>query len=136
MTNDPVNRLAQRWITTNYCGWYGTGGATEASDNDQPKLKAQELKAGSSSRGFMFEKYDARVVGIAGDGGEYDVQEGFGWTNGVALRLFADYGDKLISPSKCPSRVSMSTELLLWCAMNNVLTLICISSRANHTDPL
>ncbi len=32
-----------------------------------------------------------------GSGGEYDVQTGFGWTNGVALSLLAKYGDR-ISP--------------------------------------
>ncbi|XP_973891.2 trehalase [Tribolium castaneum] len=37
--------------------------------------------------GAMFEKYDAERVGEPGGGGEYEVQEGFGWTNGVALML-------------------------------------------------
>jgi alpha,alpha-trehalase len=40
--------------------------------------------------GFMFEKYDATKVGYGGGGGEYVPQMGFGWTNGVALRLLAD----------------------------------------------
>ncbi|XP_050295074.1 trehalase-like [Anthonomus grandis grandis] len=35
----------------------------------------------------MFEKYDAIKVGQYGGGGEYEVQKGFGWTNGVALNL-------------------------------------------------
>ena len=38
----------------------------------------------------MFEKYDVRRVG-PGSGGEYDVQTGFGWTNGVAISLLARY---------------------------------------------
>ena len=38
----------------------------------------------------MFEKYDVRRVG-PGTGGEYDVQTGFGWTNGVAISLLARY---------------------------------------------
>ncbi|CAH1154572.1 unnamed protein product [Phaedon cochleariae] len=35
----------------------------------------------------MFEKYDALHVGEFGGGGEYVVQSGFGWSNGVALSL-------------------------------------------------
>jgi len=34
-------------------------------------------------------------VGIPGHGGEYQVQEGFGWTNGVALYLLKKYGQQL-----------------------------------------
>lgn len=39
------------------------------------------------SNGKIFEKYDCQTVGRPGGGGEYDVQEGFGWTNGVFLSL-------------------------------------------------
>ena len=35
--------------------------------------------------GQVFEKYHAVNVGYPGGGGEYIVQEGFGWTNGVVL---------------------------------------------------
>jgi hypothetical protein len=34
-------------------------------------------------------------VGVPGHGGEYQVQEGFGWTNGVALYLLKKYGQRL-----------------------------------------
>uniref|UniRef100_H2Z8Q7 Trehalase n=1 Tax=Ciona savignyi TaxID=51511 RepID=H2Z8Q7_CIOSA len=45
---------------------------------------------------FMFEKYDVTVEdGVAGSGGEYDVQVGFGWTNGVVMSLLDRYGDIL-----------------------------------------
>ncbi|PIO60171.1 hypothetical protein TELCIR_18338 [Teladorsagia circumcincta] len=30
-----------------------------------------------------------------GHGGEYDVQDGFGWTNGVILDLLVTYNDRL-----------------------------------------
>ena len=33
----------------------------------------------------MFEKYNVNEMGNAGGGGEYDVQTGFGWTNGVVI---------------------------------------------------
>lgn len=43
----------------------------------------------------MFEKYDATVIGLPGGGGEYDVQLGFGWTNGVAVDFLDMYGHRL-----------------------------------------
>jgi len=36
------------------------------------------------------EKYDVETVGRLAGGGEYGVQDGFGWTNGVLLRLLDD----------------------------------------------
>lgn len=41
--------------------------------------------------GQIFEKYHASVIGIPGGGGEYIVQEGFGWTNGVLLWMMKKY---------------------------------------------
>ena len=38
------------------------------------------------------EKYDVDQVGVVAGGGEYDVQDGFGWTNGVLLRLMDELG--------------------------------------------
>ena len=43
----------------------------------------------------MFEKYDATVIGLPGGGGEYDVQLGFGWTNGVVIDFLDMYGHRL-----------------------------------------
>ena len=43
----------------------------------------------------MFEKYDATMVGGHGGGGEYEIQFGFGWSNGVIMELLAKYGDRL-----------------------------------------
>ena len=40
-----------------------------------------------NTTGYMYEKYDAYVIGKGGGGGEYIPQVGFGWTNGVALVL-------------------------------------------------
>ena len=68
------------------------------------------------SKNKMFEKYDVEQaslnfkrgfqpflatsfaqVGLPGGGGEYDVQEGFGWSNGVMMHFLSKYDD-LISP--------------------------------------
>jgi len=73
-TRSYTNDLIERWITTNYCAWNNTGGA---------------------NGGMMFEKYDVTQIGKAGGGGEYVVQAGFGWTNGVILHFLKDYGATL-----------------------------------------
>jgi len=65
--------LAQKWVWTNWNGWNATQ--------------------------FMYEKYDCRLTGVSGGGGEYAPQIGFGWTNGVALQLLNLYPDRLTSSS-------------------------------------
>ncbi|XP_043253468.1 trehalase-like isoform X1 [Colletes gigas] len=73
-TNDPwAQRLAyeigQRWVRSNYKAF-------------------NETQA-------MFEKYDATMSGGHGGGGEYEVQLGFGWTNGIIMDLLGKYGDRM-----------------------------------------
>ena len=41
----------------------------------------------------LVEKYLVDGSGIGGGGGEYALQDGFGWTNGVTLKLMDLYGD-------------------------------------------
>ena len=50
----------------------------------------------------MFEKFSNFDVDSAGSGGEYTVQAGFGWTNGVVLWVASTYGGLLEAP-KCPN---------------------------------
>jgi len=45
----------------------------------------------------MYEKYIATELGGHGGGGEYNIQIGFGWTNGVIMDLLAKYGHQLTS---------------------------------------
>ncbi|KAI0988395.1 hypothetical protein GJ496_006250 [Pomphorhynchus laevis] len=63
--------LMQRWIFNNYYTY----------------------SSGSSKN--MYEKYSAVRLGYPGEGGEYDVQVGFGWSNGVALKYITKYGQYL-----------------------------------------
>ncbi len=42
--------------------------------------------------GRLMERYDVVDVGKTAAGGEYHVQDGFGWTNGVLLRLMDELG--------------------------------------------
>ncbi len=52
-------------------------------------------RAGFAADGTLLEKYDVDVPGRPVGGGEYAVQEGFGWTNGVLIDLLAKgYGDR------------------------------------------
>lgn len=43
-----------------------------------------------AEKGKMVEKYDVVKVGNVGGGGEYPLQDGFGWTNGVLAALLAE----------------------------------------------
>lgn len=45
---------------------------------------------------FFFFQYDVTQTGAAGGGGEYDVQTGFGWSNGVVFEFIALFGDELL----------------------------------------
>lgn len=52
-------------------------------------------------------QYDANTPGIYGGGGEYVVQSGFGWTNGVVFELLDIYcsatsnDNVMVSNEKC-----------------------------------
>ncbi|KAF6106823.1 trehalase [Phyllostomus discolor] len=70
-TQEVAFQLAQNWIRTNFDAY--------------------------SQKAAMYEKYDISNGGQPGGGGEYEVQEGFGWTNGVVLMLLDLYGDRLSS---------------------------------------
>jgi alpha,alpha-trehalase len=41
--------------------------------------------------GKLMEKYNVENTDLIGGGGEYALQDGFGWTNGVLLKLMKDY---------------------------------------------
>lgn len=63
------------------------------------KWVRSNYKAFNDSHG-MYEKYDATVFGGGGGGGEYEVQLGFGWTNGVIMELLQKYGERLTVKSR------------------------------------
>ncbi|KAE9553179.1 hypothetical protein FO519_003618 [Halicephalobus sp. NKZ332] len=64
--------IAEKWVRKNYVMWINTGGR-------------------------MFEKYNVatQCYKASGGGGEYEIQEGFGWTNGVILDLLLNYSQDL-----------------------------------------
>ncbi|KAJ2557857.1 hypothetical protein EV175_001086 [Coemansia sp. RSA 1933] len=86
-------RLAQSYVNSVFCTWYNTGGSI-------PGVLAQ--LPGQTDTGHMFEKFNSSSVGhLVGQSGEYDVQAGFGWTNGVLLWTLDSFGQLLDTP-ECP----------------------------------
>ncbi|CAH0719622.1 unnamed protein product, partial [Brenthis ino] len=78
------------------------GGLDRSGNNEAKQLAREQAKIwirsnyiGYSTWQKMFEKYSAVQPGHQGGGGEYQVQDGFGWTNGVILELLQRYGNEL-----------------------------------------
>ncbi|KAL4066430.1 glycoside hydrolase family 37 protein [Scleroderma yunnanense] len=96
--------LANRYFTSVLCSWHATGGSIS---NLLPRLPNNELNLTDSvnNTGNMFEKFSNLNVDSSGYGGEYTVQAGFGWTNGVLLWVAANYGHLLVAP-ECPPLVA------------------------------
>uniref|UniRef100_A0AC35FUA1 Trehalase n=1 Tax=Panagrolaimus sp. PS1159 TaxID=55785 RepID=A0AC35FUA1_9BILA len=60
----------------------------------------------------MWEKYD--VVGtipVPGKGGEYEVQDGFGWTNGAILDLLVTYADRITAGNAGDGSTTPATSI-------------------------
>ncbi|XP_034248926.1 trehalase-like isoform X2 [Thrips palmi] len=72
-----ADELARRWLHANYIGF--------------------------EQNSMMFEKYDAENIGRFGGGGEYTVQAGFGWTNGLVFELLDKYSSKDIPSTDAPT---------------------------------
>lgn len=89
--NELALKLAQRYLDSTFCTWYATGGSTSQT----PKLEGLP----EDRHGIMFEKYDSNSTNRAGGGGEYEVVEGFGWTNGVLIWIVDKFGNELKRPN-------------------------------------
>ncbi|XP_063167567.1 trehalase isoform X4 [Candoia aspera] len=106
-------RTGQQWDLPN--AWAPLQHMVIAGLAKSPSPHAQELAFSLAQRWLqmnlavyekhqgMFEKYDVEGDGRPGSGGEYPVQEGFGWTNGVVLQLLDLYGERLAAASSSPS---------------------------------
>jgi alpha,alpha-trehalase len=97
-----VIEIANRYMTDAFCSWYSTGGSIPGV---LQQLPLSDLNATGTftpdQAGHMFEKFNATDPDAAGGGGEYTVQIGFGWTNGVVLWAAGRYGQFLPAPT-CP----------------------------------
>lgn len=98
-------QLANRYVASVLCSWHATGGSIP---NLLPRLSDAELNVTQSTTntGNMFEKFSISDIDSAGRGGEYTVQAGFGWTNGVLLWIASNYGAALATPV-CPPVLSV-----------------------------
>jgi alpha,alpha-trehalase len=65
--------------------------------------------------GKLVEKYDVVTTGRSGGGGEYPLQDGFGWTNGVMRKLIVLYPAdlQLTTPARCPNSTGQGLRLLI-----------------------
>lgn len=59
--------------------------------------------------GKMVEKYNVYQLGLEGGGGEYPVQDGFGWTNGVLLKLLME-NQRLPDPNRARASANVNAE--------------------------
>ncbi|KAL5287276.1 TREH family protein [Megaselia abdita] len=66
-----AEKWATRWVTSNFKAYMDENGR------------------------HMYEKYNAEQFGGHGGGGEYEVQLGFGWSNGVDIEFLVQYGNKI-----------------------------------------
>ena len=89
-----INNTGQQWDAPN--GWaplqwvafkgLHNYGLTDLADT----IKARWLNANQviyQKTGKMTEKYNVYVQDLEAGGGEYPLQDGFGWTNGVYLAM-------------------------------------------------
>ena len=60
----------------------------------------KSVHSGWKRTGCIYEKYSAVYSGERGSGGEYEVQSGFGWTNGVILSFIRTYKDQIIQSNE------------------------------------
>ncbi|KAJ3829344.1 trehalase [Lentinula raphanica] len=107
---DALQRMvANRYMASALCSWHATGGSISGL---LPRLSDTELNVTQSvnNTGNMFEKFSTIDIDSSGSGGEYTVQAGFGWTNGVVLWIASNYGDVLVAPD-CPD-VQLSAEIV------------------------
>jgi len=81
--DSPNGWAPMQWIT--FCGLERYGFHEEARTG--AKRWVENNIDIYQEHGCLLEKYNVESRGLAGTGGEYEVQEGFGWTNAVLLRL-------------------------------------------------
>ncbi|OAN58583.1 alpha,alpha-trehalase TreF [Sphingomonas sp. TDK1] len=91
------NRTGQQWDTPNGWAplqWVAIDGLAGYGQRDLARDLAERwltvVDGAYRATGKMLEKYDVEEQ-VPGGGGEYPLQDGFGWTNGVASALLERY---------------------------------------------
>ncbi|VDK88203.1 unnamed protein product [Onchocerca ochengi] len=88
IVQEQAYRLAKKWVLGNYKVY--------------------------SKTSYMWEKYN--VIGNVpqkGSGGEYSVQDGFGWSNGVILDLLTTYFDRMQIEPKDLNQIGSVTGIII-----------------------
>lgn len=93
---DLANKWTRRWTLSNYIAYKETKAMFEKVCTSNICVKQNCLSVYDLIE-FSFLQYSAESLGGHGGGGEYDVQIGFGWSNGVIIDYLAKYGDTLKS---------------------------------------
>ncbi|PIK34517.1 putative trehalase isoform X2 [Apostichopus japonicus] len=99
--NTPYDRKSHQRITT-------------------PKSMFQIIDWFSQSENKNYNCFD----GTPGSGGEYEVQDGFGWTNGVFLTLLDKYGSQLDNPYTDSSKQLADVNVLVIVMLSLVAVLL------------
>jgi alpha,alpha-trehalase len=86
-----------QWIAVRGFARYGDG----ALAHDIAGRWVATVRRVYANTGKMFEKYDVEQA-LPGGGGEYPVQDGFGWTNGVTRGLLQLYPDLRSAAARQP----------------------------------
>jgi len=92
-----LDRTGQQWDAPNGWAplqWIAVAGLDRYGARDLARTISQRWVATVDAvyrrTGKVVEKYDIEQPGVGG-GGEYEVQDGFGWTNGVVAAMMARY---------------------------------------------
>lgn len=80
-----------QWITIKGLRNYGQGVLADSIKNNWVALNTKIYK----NTGKLVEKYNVLDMSLEAGGGEYPVQDGFGWTNGVLLHLVSENSAEL-----------------------------------------
>ncbi len=75
-----------QWIAIQGLRRYGVGEVAAEAKKRWVDLNVKVYR----QTGKMVEKYNVMDLGLEAGGGEYPVQDGFGWTNGVLLKLLTE----------------------------------------------
>jgi alpha,alpha-trehalase len=100
---------AQQWDAPNGWAplqWVGVSGLNRYDHNRLAEAVAcrwlQSVRRVYAQSGKLVEKYDVVDSERMGGGGEYPLQDGFGWTNGVTRKLMALYPADAVA-AHCPA---------------------------------
>ncbi|MCF6439553.1 alpha,alpha-trehalase [Pseudoalteromonas luteoviolacea] len=96
-----LNETSQQWDSPNGWAplqWFGVKGLLNYGFDCEAKQVGKSwlntLEANFAINKCLLEKYNVIDLNKTAQGGEYIVQQGFGWTNGVARRLYKLFGNK------------------------------------------